>query len=234
MRREFLNPIFERLLKRLATSAAVQQAFAAIDGEITATAVRGIPIHLIEEALGEVNAYHRRRLISSFRSALGLDIRPLINDRTISGWMKDRISDNVDLIKTIPERAHAGLKRRMEKQFFEDGKPFDQAAMRRMLAEEYRSSGYNLRRLTRDQTSKQVGQLTEIRHRQLNIRGYQWLTSQDERVRPAHRQNSGKFYLWDKPPLETGHPGFDIQCRCSAIPAVTEADKARLAEQARP
>ena len=39
-------------------------------------------------------------------------------------------------------------------------RPFDRQALSRVLSAEFQSAGYNLRRLTRDQTGKAIGQLT--------------------------------------------------------------------------
>ena len=53
-------------------------------------------------------------------------------------------------------------------------------------------------------------------------------TSEDERVRPTHQNNNGETYSWDNPPFETGNPGDDIQCRCTAEPVVTKKDKVTI------
>ena len=92
-----------------------------------------------------------------------------------------------------------------------------------MLNREFKVSGSNLRRITRDQTSKAVGQLTHARHRQLGIQKYTWRTAQDERVRVTHQALEGSRQKWDSPPA-VGHPGEDIMCRCVAIPVIEEAD----------
>ena len=89
-----------------------------------------------------------------------------------------------------------------------------------MLAQEFQSSGYNLRRLTRDQTQKQISNLTQARHRQMGIVEYRWSTSEDERVREEHAANNGKVFRWDTPPPITGHPGNDILCRCVERPII--------------
>lgn len=46
--------------------------------------------------------------------------------------------------------------------------------------------------------------------------GYYWQTMEDDRVRPTHQANDGKFFKWDNPPI-TGHPGTEINCRCIAV-----------------
>ena len=99
-------------------------------------------------------------------------------------------------------------------------KAFDQQAVRAIVGGAYGSAGYNLRRITRDQTSKLIGQLNEERQTNIGITHYVWRTSEDERVRPTHRRNNGVQFAWNSPPIRTGHPGNDIQCRCTADPVL--------------
>lgn len=72
------------------------------------------------------------------------------------------------------------------------------------------------RLIARDQTAKLNANLTELRQKEIGVEEYVWATSLDERVRPTHRENEGKTFSWSKPP-KTGHPGFEINCRCQAI-----------------
>ena len=125
------------------------------------------------------------------------------------------------LIRTVPERFHGALSQRVSETFAQQ--PFDQQALSKVLNREFKVSGSNLRRLTRDQTSKAVGQLTHARHQQLGIQEYTWRTAQDERVRVTHQALEGSRQKWDSPPA-VGHPGEDIMCRCVAIPVIEEAD----------
>ncbi len=48
---------------------------------------------------------------------------------------------------------------------------------------------------------------------------YIWRTQGDDKVRASHAANNGKIFAWDNPP-ETGHPGEDYNCRCTAEPYV--------------
>ena len=95
-----------------------------------------------------------------------------------------------------------------------------------MLRDEYQSSGYNLRRLTRDQTNKQIGGLSKLRHGQLGITKFIWRTVADERVRAEHAGYDGQTYEWSQAP--EGGPGAPILCRCNAEPAIGLADRERL------
>ena len=70
--------------------------------------------------------------------------------------------------------------------------------------------------IARDQTSKFNSDLNRLRQEQAGLKSYEWLTSDDERVRPSHDAHNGKVYSWSKPPVTTGNPGDDVNCRCTA------------------
>lgn len=78
------------------------------------------------------------------------------------------------------------------------------------------------RLIARDQTNKLNGQLTELRQSELGIEKYVWRTSLDERVRDSHRSKEGQVYEWANPPSDTGNPGEDINCRCTAEPVLSD------------
>lgn len=73
----------------------------------------------------------------------------------------------------------------------------------------------------RDQVSKFNGQLSERRQVSIGVTHYVWRTAQDERVRPSHDAHKNKRFAWNEAPVNTGHPGQDIQCRCIAEPDFT-------------
>ena len=145
----------------------------------------------------------------------------------MAAWRRE----NIRLIRTIPVRFHESLRRRVTETFAD--RPFDQRALSKVLNREYRSTGYNLRRLTRDQTSKAIGQLTHARQTQLGVTEYRWRTAQDERVRETHATLDGTTHRWDTPP-GVGHPGQDIQCRCVAIPVLAPVTGPPVTRKATP
>ncbi len=53
---------------------------------------------------------------------------------------------------------------------------------------------------------------------------YIWRTSGDSKVRASHAANNGKVFVWGNPP-ETGHPGEDYNCRCTAEPYAPDVDE---------
>ena len=224
LRTRYVDPMFVQLGDALARVAAINQAYHALRDvvrKMEALPVGGVPVDEIQKHLLSLEGYHRAQLIKSFRSALGVNIVPYLTRPEVAAYMTRRIGENVDLIRTIPRRMHDSLRLRMRETFTDA--PFDRQRMRGLLRDEYRSTGYNLRRLTRDQNSKMVGQLTKMRQSEVGITHYRWLTSQDGRVRPSHRNKSGLVFSWSDPPADTGHPGEDVMCRCVGRAIVDQA-----------
>ena len=195
-------------------------------GELERLPNAGVPVAAVRTEIDRMSGYHRGKLIQTFRAALGIDVSRMLLETPIRLFLEERITENVNLIKTIPRRYHDSLRARVQQEF--DRAPFNQQALRGMLRAEYRSTGWNLRRLTRDQTNKVSGQLTQVRQKQLGVKEFVWSTAGDERVRPEHVQRGGITYPWDNPP--GGEiPGEPILCRCVAVPVVQDSDLGRLA-----
>ncbi len=221
LRRLVLTPLMAQLRSGLSEASATSLALEIIDGVFRRWRMGGLVQEEVAGHSGRLSGYHRKRLIQTFRTALGIDIRPRLLDTAIEPLMTAWRRENISLIRTVPERFHGALYQRVSETFAQQ--PFDQQALSKVLNREFKVSGSNLRRITRDQTSKAVGQFTHARHRQLGIQEYTWRTAQDERVRVTHQALEGSRQKWDSPPA-VGHPGSDILCRCVAIPVIEEAD----------
>ena len=226
LRREVLNPLFGRVRGQLETVANYRAAIARLDAGVVGAALSGPPSAEVAAFMYKLEGYHRARLIKAFYSALQVDVRLFLVNPPVHVFLTAKITENVELIRTIPARMHESLKQKFVAEL--DKAPFNRARVTELLRKEYRSSGYNVRRIARDQTTKTIGQLTEIRQRQLGVDAYRWSTAGDERVREEHNANENLVFKWDSPPIGTGHPGSDIQCRCVAFPLVTAADRERL------
>ena len=229
MRKKYVEPIYRRMRTRMATAVAASEALRAMDEvveELIASPYEGVPVGEIKRQMARIEGYHRERLIRTFRAALAVDVTPFLTTPAIAQKMAEIVVNNVSLIKSIPLRfrdnVRDGLLELIQTQ------PFDQQLLDEVLKRNYRMSRYNLRRITRDQTSKTIGALNEVRQQQVGVERYQWITAQDERVRSSHVANSGRMFDWGNPPAETGHPGEDIMCRCVAVPVMTKATVDRL------
>ena len=222
----YLNPIIRRLQRKLSLVRTINAVYRLLDEDIEGLdrVDSAVLLEIASQTLHRIRRWNRQRARRAFKAALGIDVGPLLSEWALREFMEERISENVDLIKTIPRRYHEGLKVRTAEEFAD--KPFDQAAMRKVYRDEYKSTGWNLRRLTRDQSNKMTGQLTRRRHEQLGLRQFVWRSSLDERVRPTHRDFDSKTYAYENAP--EGGPGVPILCRCIAEPVVSRADAERL------
>ena len=173
---------------------------------------------IVDDNAGETAEEHRLRLERQFKNALDADIRPFLQDASIAPAIRKRNAESIRLIKTIPER----LKARLHKEFAREitQAPFDSRRLTKILQKGYGIGGYVLRRIVRDQQNKLVGKLTELRQLQVGIHKYFWQSSGDVAVRETHQENHGQEFDWANPPPQTGHPGWDHQCRCAALPVI--------------
>lgn len=75
------------------------------------------------------------------------------------------------------------------------------------------------RLIAHDQTQKIVAKLNESQQREAGIEEYVWQHSFLPNARRHHVERQGNRYRWDKPPRD-GHPGYAINCRCTAAAAI--------------
>ena len=61
------------------------------------------------------------------------------------------------------------------------------------------------------------GALTKHHQTHAGIKKYRWQTSNDERVRSAHRDKNNNVYEWNS---AGPHPRSEVNCRCDAIPVL--------------
>ena len=204
IRRHVVNPFVRRLeagIKRAGRDYfAIRQLIKDLPQD---PALTTMSTAVARKHINKMAALHKKKFTKRMSKALGVDIRPILSDTRVAPFIQQRIIANVDLIKTIPARLHNGLKADMAKWVADT--PFDRRALQRMLAKNYKSTGYNLRRLTRDQSNKLTGALTQIRQQQVGVTEYVWRTANDERVRDSHIANNETIFAWDSPPQTTGH-----------------------------
>ena len=180
LRREFLRPMYHSFAEPLARATAAAQAFVVMDQVVEAIQGlprNGVPLELIQKHLDTLEGYHRERVGKVFQSALGVNVRQLLTRPAVAAFMAERLGENVALISTIPSRFHDGLRSRLAQALTE--KPFDRSLLTKVVGEEFKASGYQLRRIVRDQTTKAIGGLTEIRQKQLGMSstsGSPWAT----------------------------------------------------------
>lgn len=156
-----------------------------------------------------------REIAQTFKRYAGFDIAQYIaNNPKIDQIVSVVIENNVQLIKSIETQYLDKVKSAVSNGVAQGKSALD-------ISDEVMKVGNVTRSraifIARDQAAKFNGTVEMAQQKELGIKKYRWSTSGDERVRESHRLNDGKIFSWSKPPA-TGHPGFDYNCRCVAIP----------------
>ena len=129
------------------------------------------------------------------------------------------VSDNVDLIKTIPHNSLDKMKDIVYSGYM-NGQSTTNIV--KEIQRQYGIDKRHARLIARDQTAKLNAAITKKQQQDAGVDRYEWSDSMDERVRKSHHRLNGHIFCWDDPPeTDKGrkcHPGEDYQCRCCALP----------------
>lgn len=163
--------------------------------------------------VGRANGMHEKRFVGGIKRELGIDIGHVIRQNpAVAARVAAMSKQNAALIKSIPQEHIAKIEKTLLKSLT--------AGSKKSLIEEIQAIGKvttsKARFIARDQTAKFNGVLTEARQTAIGVEEYVWVTSRDSRVRDSHADKDGKTFRWDSPPPDTGHPGQDFNCRCTA------------------
>ena len=136
-------------------------------------------------------------------------------DSLIDQW----VSENVDLIKTIPQDMLGRMKEIVKEGYLKGTNTTD---ITRMIQEAYGTEKRHARFIALDQMSKLNARITQKEHEDAGVTSYEWSDSGDERVRESHRRLNGKIFEYADPPITDDgrrcNPGEDYRCRCVALP----------------
>lgn len=178
----------------------------------------------LEEKLAEIAVLNRKMSTNEWarciRNTLGVDIR---KDYYLGDFYSEElakwVSDNVNLIKTIPEDTLDKMKD-IVLQGYADGKTATEMAKQIQIV--YGISKKRAKFIAADQTAKLNGDIQRAQQLDAGITEYEWRTTGDESVRKSHRALHGKRFSWNDAPLNSDgrkcHPGQDFRCRCRGNP----------------
>lgn len=137
--------------------------------------------------------------------------------------MEQWVSDNVDLIKTVPNDMLGRMKQIVSDGYRNGTRPKDMAEK---IQGVYGMSRGHAQFIARDQISKLNAKITQREHADAGVTEYVWSSSGDERVRESHKRLNGHIFKYSDPPeTDNGrhcNPGEDYNCRCVAIPVFKE------------
>ena len=151
------------------------------------------------------------------------------NNIIMENAIQKLIQQNAILIKTLPFDIASDITKYIEKETIK-GRRAEELAQEIKIKFPEKTKA-NAKCIARTEISKAQSALTKTRAEILNIQWYIWRTSQDERVRNAHKHMEGVLVSWKDPPspeqlskskYQYGkyHAGEIFNCRCYAEPIV--------------
>ncbi len=181
-------------------------------------------LYNLKRELNKIAGLDHKLTVAEWKKAVSKTLGINILDDYYSGEyyqkMLDKwISDNIDLINTIPKGSLGKMKEMVYSDYM-NGRTTTNIV--KDLQQQYGIDKRHARLIARDQTAKLNAKITQSQQRDAGVNKYEWSTSFDVRVRDSHFALEGKIFSWDDPPeTDEGrrcHPGEDYQCRCCAIP----------------
>ena len=166
------------------------------------------------------------------KKSAGIDV--FSGSKTMQDYLHASAQQNAQLIKSIPAK------------YLEEVQTLVMANMRsgmrpgyieRALQEQFGVTQRRAKMIASDQTGKIQGELAEKQQRDSGFEFFEWLDSEDSRVRHRHREIANKvtaygkaIYRWDNLPLSSDgvpiKPGSDYSCRCTSRPVSAREVKA--------
>lgn len=162
--------------------------------------------------------------VNEKRFDIGVDV--FTGSQELNDYLDVSVFDNTRLIMSIPDQYLTQVESIVMTNVRAGGRP---AAIAKQLTKQFSVTEGRARMIARDQTAKINGDLSSKRQQNVGFEYFQWIDSDDERVRDRHENIADKvtaygkgIYRWDNPPLSDRGtpiiPGQDFQCRCIARP----------------
>lgn len=149
---------------------------------------------------------------------IGRALRQEIEQAPTGQAMRQRLEENVSLIKSLPieaaERVH-----KLTLSAITTGRRAEDIA--REIAASGKVADSRAQTIARTEVARTATALTMARAEYIGSEGYVWMTSRDSRVRDSHAAMNGKFVRWSDPPTldgMRGHAGEFPNCRCIPYP----------------
>jgi len=165
-----------------------------------------------------------------FKNSLGIEVQGIgVDIYGGSPELKDYLAasayDNAQLIKSIPAQYLGQVESLVMANMRAGLRP---SAIAKQLQQQFGVTQRRARFIARDQTAKINGDLNEKRQKAIGGEYFEWLSSDDERVRHNHKMIANRvtaygkgIYRWDNLPLsdksEPIKPGSDYGCRCVSL-----------------
>ncbi|MFJ6322272.1 MULTISPECIES: phage minor head protein [unclassified Rhizobium] len=154
---------------------------------------------------------------------MGRGLREEIETAPTGRVMRERLNEQVSLIKSIPLEA-AQRVRDLANEGIVQGRRSNYIAEEIMRSGDVAKSRANT--IARTEVSRTATELTRARAEHVGSTMFIWRTAEDSDVRDSHRALNGKAFRWDDPPeCDPGYralPGAIFNCRCYPEPILPE------------
>lgn len=169
------------------------------------------------EFAGRNDAYHKEWFLRELKDKIGVDFKGVLADRSsnVGKVVTNRIKENSDLIVSLRDEYKQRARDAIHESFMSGDDSFN---LRGTLEQIEGVTESRAILIARDQTQKACSDLNQARQKDIGVTHYFWRGIDDGRERESHIANNDQRFAWDSPPEETGHPGEDVQCRCTADP----------------
>lgn len=172
--------------------------------------------HAFQRMAGEIGRrvaeHHKSELNDQVRASLGVDVA--LRDHKVPQLIDAFVQNNVSRIKTL-QRGTVDKLESMVQQAWSSGQRA--SSLQQQISDRFGVSERHARLISRDQIGKLNGQVTALRHQELGIQSFIWMSVRDTRVRPLHVTLDSQRFRYDNLPSE-GLPGTPIACRCGQQP----------------
>lgn len=216
----------ERKAMRMTNFARTTQTLEILFNQMKKELATKLAFFDVAKTLVAISQRTQKLSISEFKRAckqtIGIDLRDdYFMGELYDEYLRNWVSDNVDLIKTIPYDSLDDMKQIVFKSYV-DGNTT--TSILKQIQVKYGKTKRYARFVARDQIAKLNGDITKKQQQSAGVSSYTWDDSGDSRVRKRHHQLNGHVFSWDnRNPArnEKGQviiPGSDYQCRCCALP----------------
>lgn len=216
----------ERAKSRRETLAVTATALDSWFEKLRATIQSSMKLFRVKDQLNVIASANRKLTVKEWRKAVNKTLGINILEDYYDGEFYDDIlekwiSDNVDLISTIPGEFLDDMKKIVLDGYL-NGKTVSTIA--KEIQRTYGTTKSHALLIAKDQTGKLNAKIAQHQQQSCGVNKYKWRTAGDGRVRDDHKDLNGKIFDWEHPPVvdrkkgRRAHPGEDYNCRCVAIP----------------
>lgn len=159
---------------------------------------------------------------AQFSKEMGLTLRQEIRGAPTGRMVREKLAENVKLIKSIPTKAGERV-HKLTMEALTTGRRASEIADEIARSTKVTKSRATL--IARTEVARTSAALTESRARHIGVTQYIWRTANDSDVRPSHKKMNGKVVNYDSPPTldgMVGHAGEFPNCRCFQEPLIPD------------